>query len=141
MAFIPLDFDVALRVEAVLDSRPNMAAKKTSTQILSKADFVRSHANLSPKEIVAKGKADGVKIAESYVYNVRAYDRAKTKSKVTKYARRRVAARKAPAIARPITTKTSAEDLLKAVGAELGLARAIEILQAERARVHTVIRG
>jgi hypothetical protein len=39
----------------------------------------------------------------------------------------------------PPGTNTSVEDLLKAAAAELGLGRAIEILQGERARVRAVI--
>jgi hypothetical protein len=45
------------------------------------------------------------------------------------------------AVPRPITTTSSAEDLLKAVGAEIGLGRAIELLLGERARVHSILRG
>jgi hypothetical protein len=57
-----------------------ITAKKTSARpkslvLVSKADFVRAHANLSPKEVVAKAKAKGVKFDAQYVYNVRAYDK------------------------------------------------------------------
>jgi hypothetical protein len=40
----------------------------------------------------------------------------------------------------PATT-SSAEDLLRAVAAELGLGRAVEILEGERARVRAVLEG
>lgn len=118
-----------------------MAAKKTAKTSSSKADFVRAHADLSPKEIVEKGKAEGVKLNASYVYNVRNYEKSKTQKKVTKRAAHRATARKAPSVTRSIATNTSAEDLLRAVAAELGLGRAIELLQGERARVHAVMRG
>jgi hypothetical protein len=44
-------------------------------------------------------------------------------------------------VPRPITSTRSAEDLLKAVAAEIGLGRAIEQLQGERARVRAILRG
>ena len=44
-------------------------------------------------------------------------------------------------MARPIATTPKAEDLLKALGAEIGLGRAMEILAGERARVRAVIGG
>jgi len=119
-----------------------MAAKKTTpaNRIAptaqkhgSKAAFVRAHANLSAKDVVAEAKKLGIKIGEPYVYNVRAYDKGKT-------GQRRAGARRGPAVARPIATTSSAEALLTAVAAEVGLGRAIEILQGERARVHAVLR-
>jgi uncharacterized protein YggU (UPF0235/DUF167 family) len=45
------------------------------------------------------------------------------------------------AVPRPIATASRAEDLLKALGAEVGLAKAIEILSGERARVKAVLGG
>lgn len=116
------------------------AAEKTpAKKVMSKADFVRAHANLSPKEIVAKAKEQGFQIGVPYVYNVRAYDKTSRTKGVGLAARR--ARRLGPAVGRPIATTSSAEALLKAVAAEIGLARAIEILQGERARVHAVLRG
>lgn len=116
------------------------AAKTPAKKAMSKADFVRAHANLSPKEIVAKAKEQGIKIGVPYVYNVRAYDKA-GRTKSVGLAARRGGSRIGPAVGRPIATNSSAEALLKAVAAEIGLARAIEILQGERARVHAVLRG
>jgi hypothetical protein len=69
-----------------------------------------------------------MKLTTSYVYNVRG---------AAKTARRQ--GRKGASVTRPITTSSSAESLLKAVGAELGLAEAIAILSAERARVRAAI--
>lgn len=100
----------------------------------SKAAFVRAYPNLSAKEVVAKAKEHGVKMGEPYVYNVRTYDKNK--------GARRAGGRRAPGIARPSTVvSSSAESLLKAVAAEVGLGRAIEILQGERAQVHAMMRG
>jgi hypothetical protein len=131
--------------------RRKSTGKKTSTtkpvaatakSKVSKADFVRDRSHLSPKEIVEDSKAAGIKLDVSYVYNVRGYEKSKTKTKVTKRAARRVTSpRKAPPLPRPIASTRTAEDLLRAVAAEIGLGRAIEILEAERARVHSILRG
>jgi hypothetical protein len=95
----------------------------------SKAEFVRALPSSTPaKEVVAKAKSVGMKLTTSYVYNVRG---------AAKTALRQ--GRKGASVPRPITTASSAESLLKAVGAELGLADAIAILSAERARVRAAI--
>jgi hypothetical protein len=121
----------------VASKKVKKAASKSAAKV-SKADFVRSHPHLSPKEIVEDGKAAGIKLDASYVYNVRGYDAAK--KRVTKQAARWVATpRKGAAVTRPIASTSKAEDLLKALGAEIGLGRAIEILTGERARVRAVI--
>jgi hypothetical protein len=119
-----------------------MAAKKSkkSKKVpgMSKAAFVRSLAATTPaKEVVSKAKARGMRLTESYVYNVRG---------AAKAARRKRAGSLRSAVAPRATVVTGthrlhSEDLLRAVGAELGLTRAIELLQAERARVHAVLRG
>ena len=107
---------------------------------VNKSDFVRAHAGLSPKEIVAKAKAEGIKIDAGLVYNVRGYDKSKgrTKRGATKV---RATPRMGASVPRPITSTRSAEDLLKAIAAEIGLGRAIEQLQGERARVRAILRG
>ena len=127
------------------------AAKKTSAKAgatarksaTSKADFVRAHANLSPKEIVEKGKAEGVKFDVSYVYNVRTYDNAADKKKNAPMAtaRRAPTVRIGASVSRPLASGSGAENLLKAVAAEIGLGRAVEILEGERARVRAAIGG
>jgi hypothetical protein len=106
-------------------------------RLANKAEFVRSRAHLSPREIVEDAKAAGLRLDVGYVYNVRGAAKARSTTKVTTQAAR--TARAAAAIPRPITTSSKAEDLLKAVAAELGLARAMEILVVERARVRAVI--
>jgi hypothetical protein len=124
-------------VKKTSTAKPAVPAKPT----LSKSDFVRARSHLSPKEIVEDAKAEGMKLGISYVYNVRGYDKAKTKTTRTRLAARRSSERTAPPVARPTTTSTKAEELLRAVAAEVGLGRAIELLEAERARVHAVLRG
>jgi hypothetical protein len=125
-----------------------MAAKKTSKK-QSKSDFIRSQpATLSATEVVAKAKAAGIKFSPQLVYNVRNGSKAKrgsakrtAKAKPTTTSKRSTAPRQAPPVPRPITSTRSAEDLLKAVAAEIGLGRAIEQLQGERARVRAILRG
>jgi len=129
-------------------STPKAPAKKTSATAKpaqSKAAFIRSLPRTMPvKDVVAEAKKHGMTIPETYVYWARSTGKGPAKAKTTKRAARSARSatpRKAPAVTRPITTRTSAEDLLRAVAAEIGLGRAIELLEAERARVHAVLRG
>jgi uroporphyrinogen-III synthase len=122
-----------------------VAAKLTAAPAKnkSKANVVRAFPNLSPKDVVEKAKAEGVKFDVRYVYRVRAMDKTARKSKraTVKATPTSVAVNgAAPSAALP-PTSSSAEDLLRAVAAELGLSRAVEILQGERARVHSILRG
>jgi hypothetical protein len=121
-----------------------MAAKKSTTtkktNVMSKAAFVRGLAATMPaKEVVAKAKERGMTLTESYVYNIRGAAKAAK--------RKRAGSLRSALVARPIAAtapagaRLSTEDLLRAVGAELGLTRAIEVLHAERARVHAVLRS
>jgi hypothetical protein len=118
--------------------------KAPAKPLKSKADFVRAYPALSPKEVVEQGKAEGVKFDAAYVYRVRAMD--KTARKV-----RRAAAKTTASTATSVNgtgasvtlpaASSSAEDLLRAVAAELGLGRAVEILAGERARVRGLMGG
>jgi hypothetical protein len=132
-----------VRAQAKAKAKPNKVSKsgkstksRNSNKATSKAAFVRANARLSPQEIVAKAKAAGIKLETSYVYNVRGADRTARK-------RRRTAAVTTSTTtsangARP-SVNANAENLLKAVAAEIGLGNAIEILSAERARLAAVI--
>jgi hypothetical protein len=116
---------------------------KPSANKLSKSDFIRSQpASMAAKALVAKAKAAGLSIRVNQVYKVRGYDKTTAKTKVTKPEAKRAAspAKSAPA-PRPVATRSSVEDLLRAVAAEIGLQRAMEILAGERARVRAVIGG
>lgn len=103
----------------------------------SKADFVRKFPKASPKEIITKALAEGLKIDLDYVYKVRSSVKA-AKGRTTGET---VAAipRKGASVPRPMANASSAENLLKAVAAEIGLGRAIEILSGERERVRALI--
>jgi hypothetical protein len=124
---------------------PTSATPKAPAKLLkSKADFVRAYSSLSPKEIVEKGKAEGVKFDARYVYRVRAMDKAARK-------RKRAAAKTLTSTPKDVNgtgasvmsaaPSSSAEDLLRAVAAELGLGKAVEILAGERARVQSILKG
>jgi len=120
------------------------AAAKPAASGTSAADFVRSlGGSVAVKDVVAKAKAAGIKVSRNYVYKVRS----KTHGGP---ARRRGRPPSAARHVAPAATHTShsshvshasAEGLLKAVAAELGLGRSLELLQAERARVRAVIGG
>ena len=118
---------------------PKKTSKKRRSslpkKVISKAAFVRSFPAVTPaKEVVAQGKSRGIHLTDAYVYNVRATFRAGQKSS-------RGSASKAKAKAKTKNKRLSlkvgrrAEDRLRALAAELGLARAIAVLQAERDRV------
>jgi hypothetical protein len=124
-------------------------AKKTSTvkpgapgsakSPASKAAFVRGLPASTPaKDVVKQAKAAGIKLGISYVYNIR--------GAAKMAAKKRRAAAKSPAVGAVANGDGSrvsarAENLLKAVAAEIGLGPSIEILQGERARVRAVIGG
>ncbi len=117
-------------------TRKSTSSKKAPQ--MSKAAFVRGLAASTPaKEVVAKAKDRGMVLTESYVYNVRGAAKAAR--------RKRAGSLRSAVVPRPAVAagriSQSTEDLLRAVGAELGLTRAIELLHAERARVHAVLRG
>lgn len=101
--------------------------------VANKAAFVRGLPASTPaKEVVAKAKALGLSLSVNYVYNIRGA--AKTAAK-----NRRSAIRAGVAVPRPIAGSSAAESLLKALAAEVGLGKAIEILSGERERVRAVI--
>jgi hypothetical protein len=112
--------------------KPGAPAAKTAT---TKAAFVRGlPASTLAKDVVKQAKDAGIKLGVSYVYNVRGAAKVRARKK-------RAAARNGASVPRPIATMSSAENLLKAVAAEIGLGPAIEILASERARVRAVIAG
>lgn len=119
--------------------KPTSQAPKSAA---SKADFVRAYPSLSAKEVVEKAKAGGIKLGWRYVYNVRASDKAaKKKTGTTKPATSTTTSVNGTAPTFTLPAASSTEDLLRAVAAELGLGRAVEILAAERARVQSILKN
>jgi hypothetical protein len=104
----------------------------------------------SVKEVTAKANARGMKTSEANVHRVR-----RLQARKGRPAKPAVPAQKAPPSkpvsvrpepvvhAAPVATAPasshSAEGLLKAVAAELGLGHSIELLQAERAKVRAIL--
>jgi len=103
----------------------------------SKAAFVRGLPASTPaKEVVKLAKTLGLSLSINYVYNIRGASKTAAKKKR--------AAAKSLAVGTVVNgagsrVSSSAESLLKAVAAELGLGSALEILAGERARVRAVI--
>jgi hypothetical protein len=122
------------------DAKPSAPA----FQPRSKAEFVRSFpTSMSPKEIVKKAKAAGITLGAAYVYNVWTRDKTGTAKKGPAAKPTSSTSPKATNGARSqaAPTNANAESLLRAIAAEVGLGRAIEILQGERARVHSLLKG
>lgn len=94
-----------------------------------KTAFVRSlPTTLSAKEVVAKAKEAGITISEKYVYNVRSNAGTTAKRKPGRPAG---SVNKAPS--------RTPEDLLHAAAAEIGLSRAISLLQQRQQMVRSVL--
>jgi len=103
---------------------------------ISKSDFIRSQpATLSASEVLAKAKAAGLTLTSQLVYKVRGTAKGAAKRGTRK---RRTEIRTGASVPRPITTTSAAENLLRALAAEVGLGSAIEILRTELARVRAV---
>ncbi|MBI4953943.1 MAG: hypothetical protein HY908_18100 [Myxococcales bacterium] len=99
---------------------------KTTKTTTHKSDFILQHPDLPAKEIVAKAKAAGFPLTEKYVYTIRSVARAR---KQRDEERARGGAAATGGASPPVA------GLLLAVAAEVGLGRAIAVLEAERSRV------
>jgi hypothetical protein len=90
---------------------------------LTGADFIRATPGKA-KDVVAKARQAGLKLSVAYVYSVRTMDK------------RRLASLRpvTPRFAWPRDPRSGrrTEDLLRAVAAEIGLARSLEVLEAQR---------
>jgi hypothetical protein len=117
---------------------PTSAAPRAAAP-LNKADFVRLHPLLTPRDIVAKARAAGISIGVHYVYNVRA--QGKGPAAKAPVPTKPAAPRPVAAVHAAVHSSTDArlESLLKDVAAEMGLKRALEVLEAERARVRALL--
>jgi hypothetical protein len=112
-------------------SKVRSSSKKPRT----KAEFVRSlPPDMPAKEVVAKARAAGLgELSEHYVHNIRSLERQVR------------GAPKRSAVLPPASERTGAgderamEELLRAVAAEIGLGRAIALLEDERRRVRIAL--
>lgn len=119
-----------------LKTAPISAAPATKAKV-NKSAWIRSQpASMTANDVVAKAKGQGIKLSPAFVYVVRA----NKKSKAGKGKRGPGRPRKnaAPAIA---AAHSGAEGLLKAAAAEVGLSRAMEILNEQRDAVRRVLGG
>jgi hypothetical protein len=109
-------------------------AQAPKQKTLRKSDFVRSLSAATPaKDVVARARTAGIKLDLQYVYKIRSRAKpAAARGSVAKATR----ARAVPA--RSSGVSPSVEGILCALAAEIGLARAVEILQGERARVSSI---
>jgi hypothetical protein len=116
------------------------SAKKTAGRTTedggrqNKSAFVRSLPSEMPaKEVVEKAKASGIGISVAYVYSIRAAAKTAARRNGRSLTSRPGHRSSAGPSVGPV------EDLLRAVAAELGLSRAIGILQGEQAKVRAVL--
>jgi hypothetical protein len=100
----------------------------------NKSVFVRSLPSEMPaREVVEKAKAGGMGISVAYVYSIRAAAKTAARRSGRSLASRPGRRSSAGPSVGPV------EDLLRALAAELGLSRAIGILQGEQAKVRAVL--
>jgi uncharacterized protein (DUF433 family) len=135
---------------------PKVASLKAPAT-MSKADFVRHYPALSAKEIVEKAKAEGMKLDPAVVYKVRGQDKQAAKRKGAAKKLTASSAAVTPLITPPVPSKPVApttrfpapaltpagdariEELLRAAASALGFGRALEVIQAEQARLRAVL--
>src|SRR5437660_1731815 len=101
-----------------------------SAQPMSKSDFIRSlPTSMTTGEVIAKAKEAGFEVSHSLVYMTR------NKPKPSKRRGRPAGASRRPVAARTRTTSaTSIEAKFADIVAEIGLARAEEMLRSVRAK-------
>ncbi|MBI4914582.1 MAG: hypothetical protein HY825_01930 [Acidobacteria bacterium] len=107
-----------------------MAKPKKTT--LTKTDFILAQGDVPAKVVIAKGKAIGLEFTDKYVHTIRSVARDRKLRDA-----HRAAAKAAPSGG----ASSGAGALLLAVAAEVGLGRAIELLQTERRRVVAMLKG
>jgi len=114
--------------------------KSATPKKQTKTAYVLSLPRSMPaKDVVAKGKAAGISLSVAHVYAIRS-DAKKRKAKgAAKAAHKKTS--HATARTNHAVGNHKAEDLLRAVAAELGLSHAMSILKAEHDRVHRLLVG
>ena len=92
--------------------------------------------DLPAKQVMAAAKAKGLKATESNIYRVRRLGTPKQRP-----APSAPTGRGSSPSSRGVGASGGAEQVLRAVAAELGLAHAIELLTAQRAKVRSLLGG
>jgi hypothetical protein len=105
----------------------------TNPAKINKSAWTRSQpASMKAMEVVAKAKAQGIKLSVGQVYVARSSAKKKTGKRGPGRPRKNAT----PTMA---ATSSGVEGLLKAAAAEIGLSRAMEILIEQRAAVRRVL--
>lgn len=94
---------------------------------------------MTANAVVAAVKAKGLKTTESNVYRVRRLGKKKAGRPAAVSTSVAAATRRPGRPTKVSAAPSRAEDLLRAVAAELGLARSIDVLQGERMKVRGLI--
>jgi hypothetical protein len=116
------------------------SSKATTTT--NKSAFIRDlPANLPAKEVVERAKAAGLKMSVAYVYSIRTAAKANARKSGGSAPPAAPRGRVAIAVNGHASGGGKVEDLLRAVAAEIGLSRAIGLLQSEQQKVRAVIGG
>jgi hypothetical protein len=103
----------------------------------SKAEFVRSHPDsMGARDVVKAAKAAGIPISEAYVYTIRYEAKRRGQKKPGQPGRRK--GRAGAAVGGP-RVSGNVEALLQAAAAEIGLSRAISILQEQQRTLRAVL--
>ena len=100
---------------------------------------MRAHSTFSPRKITAKAKTAAIKLD----VRLRLRSARRGPSSEEEEESRREVTTSTPTSTNDAgpSVNTNAETLLKALGAEIWLGNAIELLHGERARVHSIMRG
>jgi hypothetical protein len=112
--------------------------KKTATaaSTMSKSDFIRAQpADMPAKEVVARAKTAGLSISDNYVYTLR-YEAKKQAGKTSGASK---GAKKQASASSTKVSSSGIEDLLRAAASEIGLSRAISILQEQQNTLRAVL--
>jgi hypothetical protein len=113
-------------------------ANTSGTKKLTKTAFVKAQpTSLSAKEVIAKGKAAGIELTEKAVYAIR-YE---AKRAAKKKSQHRPASGKLTTVRNSKLRANGVEDLLRAAASEIGLSRAIGILQEQQRSLRSVLGG
>jgi hypothetical protein len=135
---------------ATQPTTPVAAGAAPAARPMSRSAFIRSHSIEVPaKQVVKMAEAAGLSLTIGLVYQVRrvARDRAARAARLAAIAA--TTAARSPGVfvgARPaffaaLNNRMTAEDVLRAAAAEIGLRRAIDLLEEQRRRVLSVLGG
>lgn len=121
-------------------SAPSGATPKVVGRPGSASAFVRLHPNKTAGEVIALGKAAGLKITKTTVYAARAYARSKGAGKAGASTKVKASARSKPAFVLPSFGGGGSEAELKRVALAVGFPRAQQVVEELARRVVAVQR-